>query len=463
MTPRAYSYEVIKTLAKERRQSIKSLIVLAPQNDPFYCGQPAQQAAAEWFAALWRRFGYRTGVHLRRVHYQLVSQHAATLPDGSTYANTEECWKALGAAGCAARYLGLVDPEAFEDHRNPDPHVFVSGRPWEEEPSFTIGEPDWTLPSVDIDLSVDLDLPRPSVSGYAYDLRHQPYQLELWVEKSTMDDVLLPLGRELGINVVTSLGFQSITSVITLLRRIAGGDRPARIFYISDFDPAGDGMPFQVARQIEFWLHDYAPEADIALQPLALTRSQVQEFQLPRIPVKDTDRRKAHFEDRYGEGAVELDALEALHPGELAAIVRRAVAPYRDTSLANRLERAGRAAQTAATAAWDDAVAPYTDELTAIEEEVRDLVASYESRLWTVGEELRGELAPYRGRLEELRQAISAATADLEVELPARPEPRTARADEEGWLYRSSRDYLEQIAVYKARRNGHRQEEENDA
>ena len=76
-------------------------------------------------------------------------------------------------------------------------------------------------------------------------------------------------------------------------------------------------------------------------------------------------------------------------------------------------------------------------------------------------QELRSELAPYRGRLEELRQAISAATADLEVELPARPEPRTATADEEGWLYRSSRDYLAQIAVYKARRNGHHEEEDD--
>ena len=463
MAAREYTYEVIKALAKERRQRITDLIVLAPQNDPFYCGQPAQQAAAEWFAALWRRFGYRTGVHLRRVHYQLVSQGDGTLPDGRPYENTDECWKDLGAAGAAARYLGLVDPEAFEDHRNPDPHVFISGRPWHEEPSFTIGEPDWTLPSVDIELDIDLDLPQPSVMGYGYDSRHQPYQLELWVEKSTMDDVLLPLGSELGINVVTSLGYQSITSVVTLLRRVAGSDRPARVFYISDFDPAGDGMPFQVARQIEYWLHSYAPEADIALQPLALTRAQVQEYKLPRIPVKDTDRRKTSFEDRYGEGAVELDALEALHPGVLATIVRQAVAPYRDMRLASRLANAEATARAEVTAAWEDAVAPYTAELADIEVAMRDLVAGYENRLWAVGEELQAELAPYTQRLEQLRQAISGAAADLEVELPARPEPRTARAGEEDWLYRSSRTYLEQIAVYKARRNGHRQEEESDA
>jgi hypothetical protein len=48
------------------------------------------------------------------------------------------------------------------------------------------------------------------------------------------------------------------------------------------------------------------------LTPLALTLAQVQQYRLPRIPIKESDRRKPGFEDTYGEGAVELDALEAL-------------------------------------------------------------------------------------------------------------------------------------------------------
>jgi hypothetical protein len=87
--------------------------------------------------------------------------------------------------------------------------------------------------------------------------------------------------------------------------------KPTRIFYSGDFDPAGDSMPVAVARQIEFWLQDYAPGADIKLTPLALTRDQVITYQLPRIPIKESDARKAGFEERYGAGAVELDALEA--------------------------------------------------------------------------------------------------------------------------------------------------------
>ena len=70
-------------------------------------------------------------------------------------------------------------------------------------------------------------------------------------------------------------------------------------------------MPVAVAHQIEFWLQDYTPGADINLTPLALTRDQVITYQLPRIPIKESDARKAGFEERYGAGAVELDALEA--------------------------------------------------------------------------------------------------------------------------------------------------------
>ena len=102
----------------------------------------------------------------------------------------------------------------------------------------------------------------------------QPYHLEIWVEKSTMDDVLLPLCRRYHVNLVTGLGFMSITSVIGLLNRIVqSGER--RVLYISDFDPAGDGMPTAVARQIEYWLAHHALESDIKLTPIALTTEQV--------------------------------------------------------------------------------------------------------------------------------------------------------------------------------------------
>ncbi len=67
-------YTSIKQLAKQIGRSTKDLVALAVQNDPFYAGVPGRQREAEWFAGIWHRFGFSDGVHLRRIHYVLVSQ-----------------------------------------------------------------------------------------------------------------------------------------------------------------------------------------------------------------------------------------------------------------------------------------------------------------------------------------------------------------------------------------------------
>lgn len=53
-----------------------------------------------------------------------------------------------------------------------------------------------------------------------------------------------------------------------------------------------------------------------------LCAKQCVELELPRMPLKETELRAAKFEARYGAGATELDALEALHPGKLEELVK---------------------------------------------------------------------------------------------------------------------------------------------
>ena len=42
--------------------------------------------------------------------------------------------------------------------------------------------------------------------------------------------------------------------------------------------------------------------------------------------------------ERHGEGATELDAMEALHPSEMAEIIRETVEEYRDQDFPDRLQ-----------------------------------------------------------------------------------------------------------------------------
>ena len=134
----------------------------------------------------------------------------------------------------------------------------------------------------------------------------------------------------LNVTLVTGLGELSWTHCLWHLRRVLTHRRKTRILYISDFDPAGAQMPVSIARKIEFLLRRDGHDLDIRLDPIALTIEQVQRYRLPRIPIKDSDAGKKHFEDQFGEGAVELDALEAIRPGELRRIVEAAIDFYRD-------------------------------------------------------------------------------------------------------------------------------------
>jgi hypothetical protein len=73
---------------------------------------------------------------------------------------------------------------------------------------------------------------------------------------------------------------------------------------------------------------------------VVLTERQCEQYRLPRTPIKEGDRRIDRFEEQHGEGAVELDALEALHPGELADILQQEIDRFHDGSLNARTRAA---------------------------------------------------------------------------------------------------------------------------
>jgi hypothetical protein len=53
----------------------------------------------------------------------------------------------------------------------------------------------WTLPIVLASLSASFTLPDPIVTGYEYEWADQPVLIEVWIEKTAMDDILEPLCR----------------------------------------------------------------------------------------------------------------------------------------------------------------------------------------------------------------------------------------------------------------------------
>jgi hypothetical protein len=195
-------YEALKSLQQAvrlergRKPPIKDLIVLSEQKDPFYAGTETEKAMAEWFAGI---FEQTTGAHLRRIHYRLVSRGDVVRHDGRPYENDKNSWGYLGDASRFARYLGLVDLEDIVDRRNPSPRIFMEpGSGFEPEWSYELDAHRLDRIHTSLGSAIHYRLSPPvkvdtEVSGYHYEQALQPYHVEVWAEKTTMNDILVPL------------------------------------------------------------------------------------------------------------------------------------------------------------------------------------------------------------------------------------------------------------------------------
>jgi hypothetical protein len=272
--------------------------------------------------------------------------------------------------------------------------------------------------------------------------RRQPYRIELWCEKSTMNGILEPIAEHYGATFVPGTGETSTTRCLQVIDRAEAdeGHRPVRILYISDFDPAGLSMPVAASRKIEFFARNRNLDPDIQLIPIALTHDQCVEYRLPRTPLKATEMRKEKFEERYGAGATELDALEALHPGVLRRIVTQAILRFYDDTLAERTRGVGMPITAKLTEVSQAAQNRHRDDIDRLRKKFEQMAADYAEQCaaWET------EAKPvWQMIADEIDDEIDEIMDGVEW-----PEPR--KADEyEAPLYDSTRTYTEQIEHYK--------------
>lgn len=426
-------YEAIGALAAEIGCRRTDLIALAPQNDPFYV-QPARKEAAEWFASLWSDLGFQVGSHPRRLHYNVVSQDPSILkPNGTPYLNTENDWKYLLTSSLGARYLRLIPDGALADHRNDPPIINAEHRARSLAGCRVSGGGGAGL---------DYDIPDKTVLAPWYSHNGlwvpQPYLVEVWVEKSTQNDILVPLAKRREFNLIPGTGETSEILAREAVGRAVEDGRPMRILYVSDFDPGGRSMPVALARKIEYWIREADLDIDVTLDPIVLTPAQCEKYRLPRTPLKDTEKRAPKFEERFGEGATELDALEALHPGELQKIVDAEVSRYLDPTLRGKI--------------WAVS-SDYTRRVERVERQVRERfdITGIEQRYEALIETFKEDVARLEEETEELWPQIAKALEEVRPEFdPAdMPEPRPANPPDAP-LFDSKRDYVEQIDHYRS-------------
>lgn len=344
-----FSYDVIKGIAKRHKLGINDLLAMSAGNDPFYMGSPADWRNAEWFEALYARSG-REQIHLRGLHYIAVSLEimlpTAIRQNGARtrkYLNTEESWQFLVKASSAARWLGLVDFDSIIDNKNEA--ASIRFRQFHQHDAPEIG---FALPDLN-------DIQVMAYTASAADV--MPYYMCLFSEKSSVSYLVDPLAERYHVDTQYFSGEFSHTAIHELVGRIESADRPAVLFVLSDFDAAGRSIAKSAARRLEYLVKQAMPDGGpaVTVQQLMLSREQVVSYGLPFTPMKASEKRADKFLDQMQvDGAVEIDAMLALHPDEFKRIIEQAFRAYSDLDKLAEAQRVAARARQAARSAMNE-------------------------------------------------------------------------------------------------------------
>lgn len=230
---------------------------------------------------------------LRQLYYQFVSRDF--IP------NSQKSYDRLGGIIANARLAGLIDWDILEDRGRS-----VTELSHWNDPQQILDAVRW---SYRIDKWDDQDF----------------YPLVL-VEKDALSGVFDPVCQELDIPFAACKGYPSASFLWRIgrnrLRRVVLGSRQPIVFHFGDHDPSG----IQMTEDLESRLSLFA-ERRVEVRRVALTIEQVQQYNPPPNPAKETDSRFESYRREFGDQSWELDAL---NPTILADLVRTQVMAIRD-------------------------------------------------------------------------------------------------------------------------------------
>lgn len=239
---------------------------------------------------------------LRQVYYQLVA--AGFIP------NSRREYQKLSRVLAKARLDNLVSWESIEDRAR----SMIHSAGWKDKQEFIEDQLNEVL------------------SGYRRDLlQTQSCALEVWVEKDALSRICHKVAFPYCIPVIVARGFSSVSYLNECRNRVehnVQSGKQTQILYFGDLDPSGWAMlPAMLETlQDEMRLGDLVEGCRCAL-----TIEQVKKYHLPCNPdaLKPTDSRAKKYMEKFGDVAVELDALP---PSTLESLVKESIEVNLDLS-----------------------------------------------------------------------------------------------------------------------------------
>lgn len=147
--------------------------------------------------------------------------------------------------------------------------------------------------------------------------------VEIWLEKDALAGVLFQVTEEWDVPLMVTRGYPSVSFLHSAAEDIKSQSefgRTTYLYYFGDYDPSGVDIPRFVERQ----LREFAPEARMLFECIAVTPEQIRQLNLPTRPTKRTDSRAKNFDDSV---SVEVDAIP---PRVLRSMVQDCITNHLD-------------------------------------------------------------------------------------------------------------------------------------
>jgi hypothetical protein len=147
----------------------------------------------------------------------------------------------------------------------------------------------------------------------------QPTEVHVFVEKDAISGVLYDVTEEYDVPLGVLRGYASETFTWEVAQSVKYGHKPVVFFQLGDHDPSG----VDAWRSFTTKVREFAPDAEVTFERLAVLPEQIESMQLPTRPTKSSDTRAGGFTG----GSVEVDAIA---PSVLRSILRSAIERHVD-------------------------------------------------------------------------------------------------------------------------------------
>jgi hypothetical protein len=290
------------------------------QSKKFNATHTAIIANANAIIEEYARQGY--DLTLRQLYYQFVAR--------DMLANRQQNYKMLGGVISDARRAGLIDWSRIVDRTR----FLRTVTAWDDADSIV----------------------RACADQFNVDFwENQGHRVEVWIEKDALIGVLEVACREWRVPYFSCRGYTSDSEAWQAARRMDGylrEGKAALVIHLGDHDPSGIDMTRDITDRVNLFLSD----GEVEVKRIALNMSQVEQYNPPPNPAKESDSRFAGYRDLYGDESWELDALDPTTIGNLIAAEMRAIIDTDRWAESVARRDAGRAALRDVADNWQEAV-----------------------------------------------------------------------------------------------------------